>query len=208
MLVASTPMVMVVRKGFQTDTLKDFIAYATANPNKLTFGSAGTGSISHLTYLFFTHLTHTQIQHVPYRGLSQVANDLVAGQIDFTFDQVVSATPHIRAGNVKPIVVTASQRAAAIPSVPSAKEAGLPELQTTAWTALFFPKGTPAVMVERMNAALDSAMRDAAVAKRLEELGADLPTPDQRSPKFLGNLVASEIDKWVPLLHAAGVAAD
>ncbi len=108
MLVATTPMVLVVRKTLQVDTLKDFIAYAAANPNKLTFGSAGTGSISHLTYLLFTHLTKTEIQHVPYRGLSQVANDLLAGQIDMTFDQVVSATPHIRAGSVKPIVVTAS----------------------------------------------------------------------------------------------------
>ncbi len=140
MLVASTPMVLVVRKSLATDTLKDFTAYAVANPHKLTFGSAGTGSISHLTYLLYTSLTKTEIQHVPYRGLSQSVNDLLSGQIDLMFDQVVSATPHILAGAVKPIAVTAPQRAAAIPDVPSSAEAGLPELQTTAWTALFFPK--------------------------------------------------------------------
>jgi len=102
MLVASTPMVLVVRKTLALDTLKDFTAYAVANPHKLTFGSAGTGSISHLTYLLYTHLTKTEIEHVPYRGLSQSVNDLLSGQIDLMFDQVVSATPHILSGGVKP----------------------------------------------------------------------------------------------------------
>jgi tripartite-type tricarboxylate transporter receptor subunit TctC len=208
MLVASTPMVLVVRKTLQTDTLRDFIAYAKANPHKLTFGSAGTGSISHLTYLLFTHLTKTEIEHVPYRGLSQSVNDLLSGQIDFMFDQVVSATPHIRAGGVKPIVVTAAKRAAAIPDVPSSTEAGLPELQTTAWTALFFPKATPKAMVERINSAVDNAMRDATVAKRLAELGADLPADAQRKPQALGQLVRAEIDKWTPLIQAAGAVGN
>src|SRR5262249_11789718 len=155
MLVASTPMVLVVRKTLATDTLKDFTAYAVAHPHELTFGSAGTGSISHLTYLLYTKLTKTEIQHVPYRGLSHSVNDLPSGQIDLMFDQVVSATPHILAGAVKPIAVTAPKRAAAIPDVPSSTEAGLPELQTIAWTALFFPKGTPQPIVERVNSALD-----------------------------------------------------
>src|SRR6266403_3118173 len=135
MLVATTPMVLVVRKNMQVSTLKDFTAYAKANPHKVTFGSAGTGSISHLTYLLFTRLTRTEIQHVPYRGLSQSVNDLLSGQIDMMFDQVVSATPHILSGGVKPIAVTAPKRAKSIPNVPSSTAAGLPELQTTAWTA-------------------------------------------------------------------------
>jgi tripartite-type tricarboxylate transporter receptor subunit TctC len=208
MLVASTPMVLVVRKSLAVNTLKDFTAYAVAHPRELTFGSAGTGSISHLTYLLYTSLTKTQIQHVPYRGLSQSVNDLLSGQIDFMFDQVVSATPHILAGAVKPIAVTAPKRAAAIPDVPSSAEAGLPELQTIAWTALFFPKGTPQPMVERINSALDKAMRDETVAKRLAELGADLPADAERSPQALGKLVRDEIDKWVPLIQAAGVVGN
>ncbi len=208
MLVASTPMVLVVRKTLATDTLKDFTAYAVAHPRELTFGSAGTGSISHLTYLLYTSLTKTQIQHVPYRGLSQSVNDLLSGQIDLMFDQVVSATPHILAGAVKPIAVTAPKRAAAIPDVPSSVEAGLPELQTIAWTALFFPKGTPQPIVERINSALDKAMRDESVAKRFAELGADLPADAERSPQALGKLVRDEIDKWVPLIQAAGVVGN
>jgi tripartite-type tricarboxylate transporter receptor subunit TctC len=174
----------------------------------VTFGSAGTGSSSHLTYLLYTHLTGEEIQHVPYRGLSQAVNDLLAGQIDMMFDQVVSASPHIHANSVKPIVVTAPTRSAVIPAVPSAPEAGLPDMITNVWSALFFPKGTPQAVVEQVNRAVDLAMRDPAVAKRLADLGADLPAPDQRTPKFLGDLVRSEIAKWVPLIQAAGAAAD
>jgi tripartite-type tricarboxylate transporter receptor subunit TctC len=208
MLVATTPMVLVVRKNMQASTLKDFTAYAKANPHKVTFGSAGTGSISHLTYLLYTHLTKTEIQHIPYRGLSQSVNDLLSGQIDMMFDQVVSATPHILSGGVKPIAVTAPSRAAAIPNVPSSTEAGLPELQTIAWTALFAPKGTPKPIVERVNAALDKAMRDETVAKRLADLGADVPAPAERTPDALGKLVRSEIDRWVPLIRAAGAVGE
>ena len=208
MLVATTPMVLVVRKNLQIATLKDFTAYAKANPHKVTFGSAGTGSISHLTYLLYTHLTKTEIQHVPYRGLSQSVNDLLSGQIDMMFDQVVSATPHILSGGVKPIAVTAPSRAAAIPNVPTSTEAGLPELQTIAWTALFSPKGTPKPIVERVNAALDKAMRDEIVAKRLGDLGADLPAPAERTPEALGKLVRGEIDKWVPLIQSAGAVGE
>jgi tripartite-type tricarboxylate transporter receptor subunit TctC len=208
MLVATTPMALVVRKTFPASTLKDFTAYATGNPHKVTFGSAGTGSISHLTYLLYTHLTKTEIQHVPYRGLSQAVNDLLSGQIDLMFDQVVSATPHILAGGVTPIAVAAPTRAAALPNVPTSIEAGLPELQTIAWTALFAPKGTPKAIVERVNAALDKAMRDDVIAKRLAALGADVPAPSDRTPEVLGKLVRSEIDKWTPLIQAAGAVGE
>jgi tripartite-type tricarboxylate transporter receptor subunit TctC len=153
-------------------------------------------------------VAHADVQHVPYRGLSQADNDLLGGQIDSLFDQVISASPHVASGGVKPIVVTAPVRAQALPNVPSSSEAGLPGLQTLAWTALFVPKGTPTPIVGRINAAVDGAMRDAAVEKSLAQLGADLPPPDQRTPQVLADLVKSEVNKWVPLLKAAGVVAE
>jgi tripartite-type tricarboxylate transporter receptor subunit TctC len=208
MLIATTPMVLIVKPGFPAKTLADFTAYAVANPSKVTFGSAGTGSISHLTYLLYTNLTNTQIQHVPYRGLSQAINDLIAGQIDMMFDQVVTATPQILGGKVVPIAVTAPTRAASIPDVPSSTEAGLPKLETIAWTALFAPKGTPKAIVEQINAAVDQAMRDPLIAKRCAEIGADLPAPAQRTPQTLRDLVRSEIDKWAPLIRASGTVID
>jgi tripartite-type tricarboxylate transporter receptor subunit TctC len=206
MLVATTPMVLLVKKDLPVATLQDFIALA--KKRRLSMGSAGIGSIAHLTLLLYASLSHTDIQHVPYRGLSQAANDLIGGQIDSLFDQVISATPHITSGAVKPIVVTATARAPSLPNIPSSTEAGLPDLQTLAWTALFMPKGTPETIVMRINTAMDGAMNDPGVIKSLDKLGADLPLPDQHTPKALAGLVRSEVAKWVPLLHAAGVAAE
>ncbi|HEY4820645.1 MAG TPA: tripartite tricarboxylate transporter substrate-binding protein, partial [Xanthobacteraceae bacterium] len=117
MVIATTPMVLVARKDLPADTLADFVALA--KQRRVTIGSAGTGSAAHLTLLLFASLTRADIQHVPYRGLSQAMNDLLAGQIDGIFDQVISASPHIVAGSVKPIVVTAQSRAKAIPRVPT-----------------------------------------------------------------------------------------
>jgi tripartite-type tricarboxylate transporter receptor subunit TctC len=206
MLVATTPMVLLVRKDLPVATLQDFIALA--KKRRLSMGSAGIGSIAHLTLLLFASLSRSDVQHVPYRGLSQADNDLIGGQIDSLFDQIISATPHIASGAVKPIVVTATVRAPSLPNVPSSTEAGLPDLQTLAWTALFMPKGTPEPIVMRINAAVDAALNDPGVVKSLDKLGADVPPPDQRTPKALAGLVRSEVAKWVPLLHAAGVAAE
>jgi tripartite-type tricarboxylate transporter receptor subunit TctC len=205
-LVASTPMVLVIRKTLPAHTLSEVIAWAKANKGKATMGSAGIGSISHLTLLLFNHLTGADPTHVPYRGLSEATNDLLGGQIDTLFDQVVTATPHILNGSENAIVVTIPTRAASIPNVPSSTEAGLPDLQTVAWTALFMPKGTPKFIIQRINDAVQKAMQDPVTAKRFADLGADLPPPDQRSPPALGRLVNAEVDKWVPLIKAAGVA--
>lgn len=207
-LVASTPMVLVTRKTLPVHSLADVIAYAKAHKGKTTMGSAGVGSISHLTLLLFNHLTGADVVHVPYRGLSEAINDLLGGQIDLLFDQVVTATPHIKAGAENAIVVTIPARAPAIPEVPSVNEAGLPDLQTVAWTALFMPKGTPHAIVERINAAVQKTMQDPAMQQRFAQIGADIPTPDQRSAESLGRLVNSEIDKWVPLIKSAGVKAE
>lgn len=205
MVVATTPMVLVTKNDLPVTTLNDVIALA--KQRKITQGNAGTGSASHLTTLLFASLTHVDVQLVPYRGLSQAMNDLLAGQIETMFDQVISSSPHINNGGVKPIVVTGPTRAKAIPNVPTTIEAGLPELQTLTWTALFAPKGTPKAVIDRLNTAVDQAMHDPAVAKRLAELGADVPPPgEERSPQALGKLVAAEVAKWVPLIRAAGVA--
>jgi len=207
MLIATTPMVLVTKKDLPVANLKDVLALV--KQRKVTFGSAGTGSSSHLTLLLFASLTKGDIQHVPYRGLSQAMNDLLAGQIECLFDQVISSSPYIAAGNVKPIAVTSPDRAKAVPSVPTTIEAGLPDMQTITWTALFAPKGTPRPIIDRLNAAVDQAMNDPGVAKRLAELGADLPAPgEQRRPETLAKLVSSEVARWVPLIHEAGAVGE
>jgi len=206
MLASTTPMVLLAKKDLPVKNLQDVIALARTRP--LTCGNAGVGSISHLTMLLFDKRAQIKVQHVPYRGLSQGMNDLLGGQIDLMFDQVISASPHIAAGEVRPIAVTGVTRVAAIPDVPTAAEAGLPELDTTAWSALFVPKGTPAAIVSRLNAALNEAMDDKDVVARLAKLGSDVPAADARTPQALGKLVRSEIDKWVPLIKSAEIAAN
>jgi putative tricarboxylic transport membrane protein len=201
MFIASTPMVGILKKSFPAKSLSELTAYAKAN--RVIYGSAGIGSISHLTYLLYTHLTGTTIQHVPYRGLSEVANALLAGQIDMTFDQVVTATPHILAKEVIPVAVTTSKRADSIPNVPTTIEAGLPEMQTTAWSALFAPKGTPKAIVEQLNMAANKAMHDPTIVTRCKQIGADLPDEKDRTPQYLSQLVRDEVAKWTPLLQMA-----
>jgi tripartite-type tricarboxylate transporter receptor subunit TctC len=207
MVIATTPMVLVVKKDLPVSTLSDVIALA--KQRRITQGNAGTGSASHLTTLLFTSIAHVDVQLVPYRGLSQAMNDLLAGQIETMFDQVISSSPHIVNGGVKPIAVTSPTRAKAIPNVPTTIEAGLPDLQTLTWTALFAPKGTPEPIIAQLNAAVDKAMNDPAIAKRLAELGADVPAPgEERTPQALRKLVAAELAKWVPLIRAAGVSIE
>jgi tripartite-type tricarboxylate transporter receptor subunit TctC len=206
MLASTTPMVLLAKKDLPVKSLQDVIALARTR--QLTCGNAGVGSISHLTMLLFDQRAHIKVQHVPYRGLSQAMNDLLGGQIELMFDQVISASPHIAGGEVRPIAVTGPTRAAAIPDVPTTAEAGLPELETIAWSALFFPKGTPKEIVSRVNAAMIEALDDKDVVARLAKLGSDVPPPDARTPEALGKLVRSEIDKWVPLIASAEITAN
>jgi tripartite-type tricarboxylate transporter receptor subunit TctC len=206
MLASTTPMALLVKKDLPVKTLQDLIALARSR--QLTCGSAGVGSISHLTLLLFDKVAHTKLQHVPYRGSSETLNDLLGGQIDIMFDQVINASPHVLAGDVRAVAVTGPARAPAIPDVPTTAEAGLPELETIAWSALFFPKGTPKAIVARVNAAMGEAMEDKDVVARMDKLGAEVPAPNARTPEALGTLVRSEIDKWVPLIASAEINAN
>jgi len=195
MIIANTPMVLVVKNGLPTGRLKDVIALAKSG--KVTFGSAGIGSISHLTLILFDSLIKAQVQHVPYRGLSQVVNDVLAGR---------DRSPTYAVGREKAIAVTATSRTRQLPDVPTSIEAGLPNLHTNAWTALLFPKGTSQTIIVRTNAAVDRAMQIEAASRQMEEPGGDLPPPDRRTLQALADLVRTGVDKWVPMIRATGVA--
>lgn len=204
MLIGTTPMVVVVTKDLPVANLQELIAYAKAHPGKIGYGTAGKGSIGHLAGISFNQLTGAGLTHIPYRGLSQAMTDVIAGQIEMMFDQVVSGAPHVAAGAVRALAVAAPQRAAALPDVPSAPEAGLPQFNTLAWSALFVPKNTPRSTVDKLVAALEAAFRDEAIQKRMKELGNDVPPPEQRTPEALRAFVAAEIAKWTPMIKASG----
>jgi tripartite-type tricarboxylate transporter receptor subunit TctC len=207
-LVAEQPLVLVVRKDFPASTLKEFAAYAKANAAKLSFGSGGSGSATHLGCLLLNSAVGVDVQHVPYRGSAPALQDLMAGRIDYLCDAVSTELAPIKAGNVKPIAVLARQRSAVLPNVPTAQQEGLANFDANNWIALFFPRNTPEPIIHRLREATVEAMKTPELRKRMEAIGTDLVSPDRTTPVYLKSFVASEIKKWAGPIKASGVSVD
>ncbi len=208
MNVAATPMLVAAKLDMPVKDFKEFITYVKANADKISYGTGGVGATSHLTCLFLEHVLGVKLAHVPFRGSGPALNALLGSHVDFVCDQTVGVVPAIQAKQIKGLVVATPQRLAVVPEVPTSAEQGLPQFQATGWNALFAPKGTPKVIVERLNTAARAAVDDAKTKARLMDLGADLPDAAGRTPEALAALVSSEIDKWVPVIKAAGVKAN
>jgi tripartite-type tricarboxylate transporter receptor subunit TctC len=207
-LAAGTPIVIVAKKDFPARDLKEFVAYAKANQDKVNQAHAGLGSVSHITCVMLQTQIGTKMNAIPYRGTGPALNDLVAGTVDFMCDQIVSVSQQVQAGTIKAFAVATPERNPSIPNVPTTKEAGLPEFEVSAWNAVFAPKGTPAPVVARLSQALTTAVTDANSRKRLTDLGADVPDAAGASPAALAALVKRENERWIPLLKNAGVVAN
>lgn len=208
MLVASVPFVVAARRDLSVTDFAGFRALASAKPGELNYGSAGNGSASHLACLLLDAAMGAKARHIPYRGVAPAMNDLVAGQIDFMCDQTVTMIPQIKGGTVKPLAVLSRARIAQLPDLPTAAEAGLPEVQVEAWNALFAPKGTPRAIVDQVFALTFAALQAPGARARFEELGAILPAREAASPDALRALVASEIAKWTRTLKESGITLD
>jgi tripartite-type tricarboxylate transporter receptor subunit TctC len=204
-LLPSNPMVVVSRNTLPAKTLKDVIAWLKANAAKATAGTAGAGSGAHIAGVYLESLTGLKLQYVPYRGTAPALNDLVGGQIDIIVDQASNSMQQIRSGNIRAYAITDTKRLAAAPEIPTAEEAGLPGFHMTLWSGLWVPKGTPKDVIARLNAAAVEAMADAAVQKRLADLGLELPTRDQMTPQALAAWHKAEVEKWWPIIKKAGI---
>ena len=207
-LVAEQPLVLVVRKDFPASSLKEFAAYVKANAAKLSFGSGGSGSATHLGCLLLNTAIGVDVQHVPYRGSAPALQDLMAGRIDYLCDAVSTELAPIKAGNVKPIAVLARQRSAALANVPTAQQEGLAGFEANNWIALFLPRNTPEFIVHRLREATVEAMKTPALRARMEAIGTDLVSPDRTTTAYLKNFLASEIKKWAGPIKASGVSVD
>jgi tripartite-type tricarboxylate transporter receptor subunit TctC len=205
-LAAGTPIVIVTRKDFPAKDLKELIAHLKANSEKLNEAHAGVGSVSFTTCAFFNSLVGAKPTRVAYRGTGPALNDLVAGQVDYMCDQIVNLVPQIQAGTIRAYAVGLPQRSPALPGVPTAGEAGLPEFQVSAWNAIFAPRGTSPEVVRRLNDALVKALNDEATRKRILDLGGDLSNEAARSPEGLQKLVDSEVARWNRVLKESGAA--
>jgi len=206
-LTSNAPAAVVARADFPAGNLKDFIAYVKANPEKVKQAHGGVGSSSHMACLLFTSQLGLKPQLIPYRGTGPAINDLIGGHVDFFCEQVVSVAPAARGGKIKAFVVSGNARSAALPDVPSAKEAGDPQYQFNIWSAIFAPKGTPKDAVDKLSNALSHALDEPAVQKRLADLGGSVPPAAERGPAYLGKLLRGDIARWKPILKDAAAVS-
>jgi tripartite-type tricarboxylate transporter receptor subunit TctC len=207
-LIAAQPLFIIAKKAMPAKDLSELLAWLKANPDKATQGTAGTGGASHLAGVFFQTATGTRFQFVPYRGSAPAMQDLLAGQIDMMIDLAASATPQVRAGNVRAYAVTAKSRLAAAPDVPTVDEAGLPGYYVLSWHAVWVPKTTPKSVVAKLNAAVVEALADPAVRKRLADIGQEIFPREQLTPEALSAYQKAEIEKWWPMVKAANIRSE
>ena len=207
-LIAEVPIVLIARKDFPAANLKEFVDYSKKNQDKMTFGSAGTGSATHLGCVVLNTAMGTSITHVPYRGTGPAMQDLQGGRIDFLCEVVSTAKPQIDGNTVKALAILTKQRSPALPNVPTAAEQGLPDVEAYTWNAIFLPKGAPDAIVKKLHDATLAAMHTPNVKERLEGLGAMIVPDDRATPQYLGNFVKSEIEKWAAPIKASGATAD
>ena len=207
-LVAIVPMVLSVSKKSGIHDLAGLIATLRAKPGVLNFGHAGPGTTSHLAAITFLHVTGTQAHDIPYRGSGPAINDLVAGTIDAVIDQTVTMIPMHTGGNVTAIATSSPRRLAQIPDVQTFAEAGVPAFDLTVWNAIAAPAATPKPVLERLESSLKTALADPDLRHRFTELAADMPQPDQIGAEPLRRLIASDIDRFGPIIKAVGVKLD
>lgn len=204
-LTVELPSVFVAKKDLAPANFADLIAYVKANQEKISYAHAGIGSASHLCGLLFQAATGTKMTQIAYRGAGPAMNDLMGGQVDLLCDQIVNVVGNVQGGTVKAYAVTGSGKAAALPDLPVASEFGLPNFNYKVWYGLFAPKGTPKPVIEKLVGALNAALQDKAIKDRLAVLGAETVSTERAQPAALAAHLQSEIEKWVPIIKAAGV---
>jgi tripartite-type tricarboxylate transporter receptor subunit TctC len=198
------PDVVDVNLALPVHSIPELIAYAKANPGALNFASSGVGSTLHVAGELFKMMTGVNIVHVPYRGGAPAMMDLIGGRVQVIFDNVPTSVEFIKAGKIRPLAVTSAERIALFPDLPTVADY-VPGYEASAWYGIVAPKGTPAEIVDKLNRAINAILADAAVTKRLADLGASL-LPG--SPADFGKLMADETEKWRKVIRFAGIKAE
>ncbi len=207
-LLPSNPMIVVSKSAVPAKNLNEFVGWIKANEGKVSAGTAGAGSATHVAGVYFQNVTGTRFQFVPYRGTGPALQDLVAGQIDFIVDQASNSLQHVRDGKIRAYAVTASARLPSAPDIPTVAEAGLPSLDISVWYGLWAPKGTPKEIIAKLNAAAVQALSEPTVRQRFAELGLDVPPRDRLTPEALAAYQKAEIEKWWPVIKDANIKTE
>lgn len=204
-LMAKIPNILVVNNALPVRSVADYIQYAKASKDGITFASSGSGSSIHLSGEMFKFKTQLNMLHVPYKGSAPAISDLLGGQVQSMFDNAPSALPHVRDGRLRALAVTSAQRLPQLPEVPTLAESGLAGFDVQSWFSLAAPAGTPRAVIERVNADLNKVLGDPAVRQRLQDLAA---TPSPGTPEQLRSFATEEHKRWQEVVKASGVKVD
>jgi tripartite-type tricarboxylate transporter receptor subunit TctC len=206
--IADTPLWIVARKDFPANDLKEAIAWLKANPGKATAATVGVGSGSHLCGIYLENNLGVKFQFIPYRGGAPAAQDLVAGHVDMMCDQSSNSLPFLRSGQIKALAVMAKNRWSGAPEVPTVDEMGVPGIYVSFWHGLWAPKGTPTDIVAKLSGAVIHALADATVRQRFADQGQEIPPRDQQTPQALAAYQNADIERWWPIIKAAGIKGE
>jgi tripartite-type tricarboxylate transporter receptor subunit TctC len=204
-LLPRNPYLIVGKKDLPANNLREFMAYLKANPGKINMGHPGVGTTPHLLALQLANTAGGAMNYVPYRGSGPAMVDLVAGQIDLMVDQVQTSSGHVKGGSIKAFAIAAPARSNSVPDVPTVDEAGAPGLHMSLWYGLWAPGGTPAPIVQKLQAAVQDALADPEVRGRLTGLGMEIPPREQQTPEALIAQQKADIAVWWPIIKAAGI---
>ena len=204
--IGHLPNVLVVHPSVPVQNVKELIAYAKANPGKLSYASSGSGASSHLAGVMFNMRTGTDIQHIPYKGTGPALNDLLGGQVTMSFTDVLTALPHIKAGKLKVLSVTSGTRSKILPDVPTLMEQGVSNFDVSVFFAIMAPAHTPKDIIKKLNSAFVTVMQDPEVRKNLEAQGLEIAT--QTSSEDLAKFIRVELDQWRKVIKVSGAQAD
>ena len=207
-MIATNPQMVITRSVVPAQNLKELVQWIKTNQGKIQIGTGGIGSSSHIGGLYFLNRVGVKMDFVPYRGGAPAVQALLAGEIDLYMTQISGAIEHVRAGKLRAYMVTTSKRQAAAPEIPTTDEAGMPGLYTTVWHGIWAPKGTPRDAKFKLNAAIVDTLADPTVRKRFADLGQEIPPVAEQTQRALAVYHKAEIDKWWPLMKAAGIKGE
>ena len=204
-LIGKTPWFICAKNDLPANNLREMIAWLKANPDKASLGTAGNGSPSHIAGVLFQNVTGTKFQLIPYRGVAPVIPDLVSGQIELSILDPITSLPQFRAGKIKIFAVLTDKRTVNAPDIPTVDEAGAPGVYMEPWQAIWAPKGTPKDVIARLNNAVVAALSDEAIRRKFADQSYELTPREQLTPEHLARFHKSELDKWFPIIKAAGI---
>jgi tripartite-type tricarboxylate transporter receptor subunit TctC len=207
-LLVSNPQLIVANPKLPATDLKSLVEWIKSNPDKVSAGTAGAGSASHIGGIYFQNFSHTSFLFVPYRGTGPAMQDLISGQIQIMIDQSSNSLPQVRNKLIKAFAVTSKARLAVAPDIPTVDEAGMPGFYISVWHGLWVPKDTPKPIIAKLAAAVRAAFADPATRKRFLDLGQEIPPVEQQTPEALGAYQKAEIEKWWPLIKAAHIKVE